>query len=434
LALTADVVVIGGGLAGSCAALAAREQGADVLLVARAPGATAVSSGAIDFAASDDDASIGEAARKLARSVDHPYALLGNGLVPAIDDALQLLRRHLSALGLSGARMAADRNLWLLTPLGFAKPAGLAQGGIAAGDLRNLGPREARVGIVAFAGSQAVEARLVASGLTRLLAPASTAVVVAPDLYSKRGDALRTLPEIARDLDEPARHAALAESLARAAAQARATHLFLPTLGFDDPAGLRAELERIAQRPIFELLGAPPSVPGLRFQAALERALAKAGVRVVRGIAERGAGGGADVQIVRGVECEPVRAGAVVLASGRFLGGGIRCEPDGRVRETVFDLPAAAAGRGVLAALPNEHLFAERAAGPHPGLTAGVQTDGELRVGSVFACGAVLGGFDPARQQGGLGVCAVTGLVAGRSAARSAGRSAASAPATAVLR
>src|SRR5207302_4353393 len=100
LALTADVVVIGGGLAGSCAALAAREEGADVLLVARAPGATAVSSGAIDFAASDDDASIGEAARKLARSDDHPYALLGNGLVPAIDDALQLLRRHLSALGL----------------------------------------------------------------------------------------------------------------------------------------------------------------------------------------------------------------------------------------------------------------------------------------------------------------------------------------------
>ena len=431
MALTADVVVIGGGLAGSCAALAAREAGADVLLVARAPGASAVSSGAIDFAASEDDESIGEAARKLARSPGHPYALLGDGLVPAIDDALALLRRHLVALDLTGARMAADRNLWLPTPAGFAKPTALAQGAIAAGDLRNLGAREARVGVVAFAGSQAVEAGLVASGLSRLLAPVSSAVVVTPDLYSKRGDALRTLPEIARDLDQSGRRAALAESLARAAAQARATHLLVPTLGIDDPVAMRAELERVVQKPVFELLGVPPSVPGLRLQTALERALTKAGVRTVRGVAERGAG--TDVQIVRGVECEPVRAGAVVLASGRFLGGGIRCEADGRLRETVFDLPATAAGRNVLTALPNEHLFAERAAGPHPGLAAGVTADAELRAGGVFVCGAVLGGFDPARQQGGLGVCAVTGLVAGRRAARSAGRAAASAPGGAVL-
>src|SRR5216683_5430802 len=85
-------------------------------------------------------------------------------------------------------------------------------------------------------------------------------------------------------------------------------------------------------------------------------ALEKSGVRSVAAIAERSSDG--QVQIVRGVECEPVRAGSVVLASGRFLGGGIRCEADGRLRETVFDLPARAAGRDALAALPNERLFA----------------------------------------------------------------------------
>jgi glycerol-3-phosphate dehydrogenase subunit B len=430
VALTADVVVIGGGLSGTCAALAAREAGADVLLVCRAPGATAVSSGAIDFASSDEDTSIGEAARRLARLPSHPYGLLGEALVPALDETIALLRRQLSSLGLSGARFAADRNIWLATPLGLAKPAALAQGPIAAGDLRNLGSRQARLGVVALAGTQVLEARLVAQGLTRALAPLSEAVVVAPDLYRQRGDALRTLPEIARDLDQPGRRTALADSLGRAAAQAHATHLLLPTLGIDDPVGARAELERKLQMPVFELLGAPPSVPGLRLQRALEGAAATAGIRVVPGIAERGAG--ADLQIIRGVECEPVRAGAVVLATGRFLGGGIRCEADGRLRETVFDLPATAAGRGVLAALPNEQLFAEHAAGPHPGLTAGIHADSELRAGNVFACGAVLGGFDPAREEGGLGVCALTGFVAGRNAARSAGRAAASAKAAGV--
>src|SRR2546423_10537699 len=108
----------------------------------------------------------------------------------------------------------------------------------------------------------------------------------------------------------------------------------------------------------------------------------------------------------------------MVLARGRFLGGGIRCEAGGRLRETVFDLPARAAGRDAMAALPNERLFAERAAGPHPGLAAGIEVDSELRAGTAFACGAVLGGFDPAREEGGLGVCAVTGVLAGRRAAR----------------
>jgi len=194
--------------------------------------------------------------------------------------------------------------------------------------------------------------------------------------------------------------------------------------------GARAELERIAGVPVLEMLGAPPSVPGLRLQRALAQAMGRAGVRTVQGIAERGAGG--QVQIVRGVECQPVRAGAIVLASGRFLGGGIRCEADGRLRETVFDLPARAAGREALTALPNERLFAEHAAGPHPGLAAGIEADSELRAGTAFACGAVLGGFDPARDEGGLGVCAVTGVVAGKMAARAASKSGVSAPAATV--
>src|SRR5256714_14748728 len=117
----------------------------------------------------------------------------------------------------------------------------------------------------------------------------------------------------------------------------------------------------------------------------------------------------------------------MVLASGRFLGGGIRCEAGGRLRETVFDLPARAAGRDALAALPNERLFAERAAGPHPGLAAGVTADSELRAGAVFVCGAVLGGFDPARGGGGLGGWAGTGVGSGLRAARGAGKSGAGA-------
>ena len=191
-------------------------------------------------------------------------------------------------------------------------------------------------------------------------------------------------------------------------------------------------------RPVFEALGAPPSVPGLRLQAALLAALRAAGVRSVDGVAERSADGA--VQVVHGVECQPVRAGALIVASGRFIGGGIRCEPgSGLLRETVLDLPAFAAGRRTIAALSSEELFAVKASGAHPGMSAGICVDAELRPLDapsskvpVFACGSILGGFDPARDSGGLGTCALTGIVAGERAAQAASRAGASAGAEAI--
>jgi glycerol-3-phosphate dehydrogenase subunit B len=438
VALTADVVVVGGGMAGACAALAAREKGAEVLLVARASGATALSSGAIDFGGNADDATVGEGARALSQKPGHPYALFGDSLPALLERTMALLRRHLVSLSLEGARTAADKCLWLPTPLGTARAAALAQSSIAAADLRNLSSRPARLGVVALAGAQQIEAGLVAQGLSRLLAPLGEAVPAPIDLFRTREDALRTIPELARDLDRPGRRDLFAASLLRAANAVRATHLLVPTLGFANPAVARAQVERTVGRPVFEALSASPSVPGLRLQGALGSALRAAGVQRIDGIAERSADGA--VQIVQGVDCHPVRAGALVLASGRFIGGGIRCVPgSGALRETVLDLPAFAAGRRSIAALPSEELFAMKASGSHPGMMAGIHVDADLRPldgpasdVAVFACGTVIGGFDPARDTGGLGTCALTGLVAGERAARSASRAGASAAAEAI--
>ncbi|TMA15745.1 MAG: FAD-binding protein [Deltaproteobacteria bacterium] len=205
MALTADVVVVGGGMAGVCASLAAREKGAKVLLVARASGATALSSGAIDFGGAVADATVGEGARAVSRQPGHPYALLGDALPALLERTMAFLRRHLVSLGLEGARVAADKCLWLPTPVGTARPAALVQSSIAGADLRNLSSRPARLAVIAFAGAQQVEAGLVASGLSRLLAPLGEAVAAPIDLYRTREDALRSIAELARDLDRPGR-------------------------------------------------------------------------------------------------------------------------------------------------------------------------------------------------------------------------------------
>src|SRR5260370_17248590 len=80
----AEVLVIGAGMAGAIAALSAVRAGAKVIVVRRAFGATALSSGAIDVAVDPharDGVSIEEAAREIARiRPHHPYAILEQNL------------------------------------------------------------------------------------------------------------------------------------------------------------------------------------------------------------------------------------------------------------------------------------------------------------------------------------------------------------------
>ncbi len=427
--MNADVAVVGGGMAGACAALAASKAGARVIEISRAPGATAVSSGAIDFAATSSGESLRAGAERLALRPGHPYSLLGKDLGAALDGALLLLRHSLSSLGLAGARTGADGNLWLASPLGRQKAAALAQGPIAAGDLHAL-PAGARLGVAALCGGQAIEARLIASGLHQSLSPASSAVALDLDFYPAAADAQRQLAEIAADLDRPGRRSAFGEALSRAAKRAGATHILVPTVGLANPVAAQAELGSAAGLPVFELLGAPPSVPGLRLQRALEAALEAAGVIRVRGIAERSLS--AQLQIIRGGECEQVSCKAVVLASGRFLGGGIRCAPDGTLGDSALGLPAWAGARRRIVSLMNEELAGQRAGDRHLALEAGLRADSRLRAldedgrpatangAPVFAAGAALGGYDPARGDGGLGVAALTGRLAGLFAAEAA--------------
>ena len=285
-----------------------------------------------------------------------------------------------------------------MSPLGCPKPTALAQPFIAAGDLKAL-PRDARPAVVALCGSQAIEARLQAAGLARWF---PKAFVLPVEFYVQRSDALRTVPEIAADLDQPGRRAQLADALRRAVRNSGATHLYLPTLGYQ-PEPIDAGV------PVYELLSAPPSVPGIRLQRAIERGLS--GIEVRTGVVEKRADGG--VQVISGTSCEPLEPQAIVLATGRFIGGGIRSED--RLRETVFDLPVWAGDRQKLAPLPTEELFSQKAAGRHVGLTAGLR---ELRYDRIHAAGAVVGGYDPSRDEGGLGVAAVLGVAAGRAAAQ----------------
>jgi glycerol-3-phosphate dehydrogenase subunit B len=94
--------------------------------------------------------------------------------------------------------------------------------------------------------------------------------------------------------------------------------------------------------PLFEIPTIPPSVPGLRLKEAFERGIRAKGVRYlsqervfkVRHLPDEVF----EVGIGRTASERTVRAGAIILATGRFIGGGLHADRQ-RIKETIFDLP-----------------------------------------------------------------------------------------------
>jgi glycerol-3-phosphate dehydrogenase subunit B len=103
-----------------------------------------------------------------------------------------------------------------------------------------------------------------------------------------------------------------------------------------------ADLEKLIEVPVFEIPTMPPCVPGLRLKEAFERRLQVKGVQYFsqKRVLEVNHSGEGDFELgIGNVTTEhTARSRGVILASGRFIGGGLHADRK-RIRETIFDLP-----------------------------------------------------------------------------------------------
>jgi len=225
-----------------------------------------------------------------------------------------------------------------------------------------------------------------------------------------------------------AAHIALA--LEERGTRERLADLIRPHLGDAHAVGLPAVLgimrtDRAAAHltealgvPVFEVPTMPTSVPGLRLKNALERAVAARGVeRRVHGrvVAVERSSDGFEVSVAATPAPAALRARAVILATGRFMGRGLEASRT-RVREPLMDLYVAQP-----AARSDWHrpdLFDPRG---HALNRAGLETDECFRAcdprGAVvhprlFAVGTILAHHDWARMKCGAGLAIGTAAAA----------------------
>jgi glycerol-3-phosphate dehydrogenase subunit B len=186
-------------------------------------------------------------------------------------------------------------------------------------------------------------------------------------------------------------------------------------LGLQGSDVVADDLARQIGVPVFEIPTLPPSVPGIRLKETMERELRQGGNTLVAGRRALAVASGnrrcEGVVVERGTSRETLEARGIVLATGRFLGGGLA---GGRrsIRETLLDLPVHQPGSRQ--GWHRADFFDPRG---HPVNRAGLEVDdlfrplgsnGSCAFENLFAAGSVLAHQDWMRMKSGAGLAITT--------------------------
>jgi len=460
VAISSEVLVVGGGLAGVTAALSAARAGGDVRLVSHKASTLRQASGLIDALGYVPPGSAADTAgrdgggdqRDTAGATDGGVAQSTVGPLQSPYDGIDSLRADhpLSVVGADALRAGlalfddvtgrlyrgshTERNALVPTAGGTVKPTARYPAAVAPGVASDARPTL----IVGLRSLTNYDGRVVAAGLRDAGVPFSVTGVEVSFADEFAVDASLTRLATALDRDEPLEGAGAPTPAREALAAAVAPHLDsvgapdetaarvgVPAfLGDDHPEEVRAALTERLGVDVFELPGAPPSLPGMRLEDELYEALDAAGVRFETGnpvvdVVREADGDRIDhVLVERKHQRVPYAAESYVLATGGLVGKGVESD-----RETVEE-PAF----GCHVPQPDDRYdwFVDEPFGDQPYARFGVATDDRLRplgadetvqYPNVHVAGATLGGADTARENAASGVSLATGYAAGRLAA-----------------
>lgn len=414
VAIEDDVLVVGGGIAGMTAALAAAEAGVDVRLASKKQSTLRQATGLADVLGYANGALVSnpfEAVESL--PAEHPYSIVGTSAIRAG------LSRFDAVTGDAYRGAHTDRNALVPTHGGTVKPTARYPESVAAG----LASDERGMLLVGLEGLVDFDAPSAAAHLRAAGVPYDTRGVTVPFPLEFEADATTTRYARALEADESNVRETVIDRIADA--HEDAPRIGLPAvLGIEEHRDLLGTLREALDAAVFEVPTGPPSLPGIRLEGRYEAALREAGVEIVRNeVVDYAADGDriASVTLDRDGQRVPLVASSYVLATGGLVGTGLAADRE-TVREPVFDCHVPAPEDRSDWSVSERH-------GDQPYARFGVSVDQQLRpltgagdpeFTNLRAVGSVLGGYDFAAACSGTGISLATGELAGRLAGEEA--------------
>ncbi|MCR5812931.1 MAG: anaerobic glycerol-3-phosphate dehydrogenase subunit B [Desulfovibrio sp.] len=419
-----DVLVIGSGMAGLTAALAAASNGCQVTIAASGAGALAISSGCIDLLGQFQGQEVSDPWEVMSKlPPTHPYALLGCQRVAQALDSFQAILSRRQAAYLVAQKDGKKINSRLPTIVGTLKPSYLIPQSLDSSKLFSA----RQVLVAGIEGLRDLSPKLCAHELAQLpeFSQSKFSTTLLPSPFSQTHRGLSSL-DLARRVSNPEGQQWLETCLGRFAGAYDAI-LVPPILGISASEHLVSALREKLHCHIQELLTIPPGVGGIRLREILVNEARERNIRSIENVR-------LNRSCLSGQHCEYVAAHqereenlrfyakSFVLATGGILGGGLWTTPD-HITEELFDLPVASLPEGQARTSPD--VLAS-----HPISQAGLRVDsclhpidaqGQRCLDNVFVAGRSIGGYDPADEKSGFGVAIATGWHAGLMAAEVAG-------------
>jgi glycerol-3-phosphate dehydrogenase subunit B len=325
-----------------------------------------------------------------------------------INAAFEDLFTFLEGQGL-GYKWSPEKNVEVITPMGTLKTTyGVPETmwpGVAALE------KKCPCALVGITGLKGYSVKLMADRLQPIWPKLKPVVITFPgtghghDLYPEHlANALVVSRNRQRLLDVLKPHVQDAEAVAMPA-----------ILGLYNSRRVVSEMTDRMGIAVFEIPTMPPGISGMRLKAAFENGLRDRGVtyepqKRVMGI-EPILREGFELHIGNKHIDARIRSKGVILATGRFIGGGLSADRK-RIRETLLDLPVHQPDQR--AAWHREDLFDARG---HAINMAGLETDDQFRplgkdgtaaFETLYAAGSILAHQDWKRTKCGVGLAVAT--------------------------
>lgn len=418
--LNFNTLVIGGGIAGFCAAIRRAQLGHSTALISQGESSLHFASGSIDLLANHPHSFAPvtypmEAIANLPSSSNHPYRKIGAANTA---QAMTWFTELMHQQDIHFHQQQHQQNHWRITPFGTLKATWLSQQfSTRLSQVDN--PNFERVIVVGIEGFRDFQPAVTVDNLRRLpqfhATPIQQMMITLPSEHNANSLRSKRAIDYARALRDPTLFALLRDQLLHVATPRDL--VILPAIfGNGDGQTYIAQLQQQTQLQFHEVPTTPPSLLGIRIADALQRAFVQAGGTLLKGdcvtratFSQSKNGNRHITQLfTRNIGDMPLTADNIILSSGSFFSRGLIATADS-IQEPIFnlDIDAPASRKDWY----GHHFFDS-----HPYIRSGVITDdafipainGEPIV-NLQCIGGVMSGFDPVKEGSGGGISIASG-------------------------